>query len=49
MGGVGRFGIDWPYRKKGDEEPVLFINLYFFSIDLDDLETLLSNDEADAA
>ena len=47
--GVGRFGIDWPYRKKEDEKPLLFITLYFFSIDLDDFDTQLANDEADAA
>jgi hypothetical protein len=47
--GVGRFGIDWSYRKRGDQTPLLFINLYFFSIDLDDFETQLANDEADAA
>lgn len=47
--GVGRFGIDWPYKKKSDEKPLLFLNLYFFSIDLDDFDALLSNDEANAA
>jgi hypothetical protein len=47
--GVGRFCIDWPHRKKVDNAPLLFITLYFFSIDLDDFDKLLSNDEADAA
>lgn len=47
--GVGRFIIDWPHRKKGDDTPLLFISLYLFSIDLDDLDHLLSNGEEDTA
>lgn len=47
--GVGRFCIDWPHRKEGDNKPLLFISLYFFSLDLDDFDQLTSNNEADAA
>jgi hypothetical protein len=47
--GVGRFKIDWPERKKKDDQTPFLITLYLYSIETLDFDYLISNDDATSA
>jgi len=49
--GIGRFAINWPRatKRKKDDSPRLLILLYLYSTSIDDMDTLVGNDDAMAA